>query len=165
MRPVPVTLAMASSVDDWDIDGDGVYGEASGPTVQFTYSAAGSYPVGLRVTDADGATGTASTTVTVNDVPAPTLDDSDLVAHWTFDGTTADAMRGYLDGQLFGSGAGSQLWKHSGDVGIGAMDDATVFHDGNAGGDGHGFAGKVDDVRIYARVFAAAELDELWSLT
>ena len=42
------------------------------------------------------------------------------------------------------------------------MDDSTVFHDGNAGGDGYGFAGRMDDVRIYDRVFASDEVENLW---
>lgn len=51
----------------------------------------------------------------------------------------ADALRGYLDGVEFASGAGSQLWTRSGDIGIGRMDDdgkglehTTTFHDGDA---------------------------------
>ena len=83
----------------------------------------------------------------------------------TLDGNASvqpNALRGYLDGQLFGSGAGSQLWARSGDVGIGRMDDTTVFHNGKQGGDGFGFAGLIDDVRIYDRVFASDEVEDLW---
>jgi hypothetical protein len=83
----------------------------------------------------------------------------------TLDGTTSvqpDALKGYLDGVLFGSGAGSQLWGHSGDVGIGMMDDTTVFHDGKATGDGYGFAGLMDDVRVYDRIFSSDDVEDLW---
>lgn len=283
----------------WDLDADGQYDDASGPMATFSSTVTGIHTVAVQVTDADGAGNTAFLNLNVDESAPEPIDDSALVAHWTFDGTTADvapsgasaddgtlrgdavivedairgealsldgtgdyldvadsvdlntsiisqrtiglwfntddaetrqvlfeegggsrglsiyvdggqvyvggwnkpggesgwggtflsapivagqwhhvvltldggtattddAMRGYLDGQLFGSGAGSQLWKHSGDVGIGAMDDATVFHDGNRGGDGFGLSGKIDEFRIYDRVLGANEVDQLWSLT
>ena len=83
----------------------------------------------------------------------------------SLDGTTSlqpNALRVHLDWQRFGSGDGSQLWARSGDVGIGRMDDTTVFHNGKQGGDGFGFAGLIDDVRIYDRVFASNEVEDLW---
>lgn len=283
----------------WDMDGDGQFDDANGPVAAFSAAQAGVYSVAVRVTDDQGLSDTGQTTVTVTEVPAPSLDNTALVAHWEFEGnaadnapfgstsddgvlqdnaqlvndaqrgevllldgegdyldvvdsadlnqkvvsqrtvglwfkvdnsesrqvlfeegggsrglsiytdggqvyvggwnrpssesgwsgtflsapivagqwhhvaltldggtsTSSDAMRGYVDGHLFGSGAGSHLWKHSGDVGIGSMDDATAFHDGNAGGDGFGFGGKLDDVRVYDRVFAAAEVEQLWLLS
>ena len=45
----------------------------------------------------------------------------------------SDAFRGYLDGQQFGTGSGSQLWNHSGNVAVGAVDGSTRFHDGPVG--------------------------------
>ena len=53
---------------DWDF-GDGT--TAKGVTVSHIYSAAGSYPVSLTVTDDQGATDTITQTVTVSEVPPP----------------------------------------------------------------------------------------------
>jgi plastocyanin len=64
---------------EWDFDGDGSYesdGKAS-PTLEHTYSEAGTYEVGLRVTDDDGATaeGSMSLEVLAAEQPAPSGDD------------------------------------------------------------------------------------------
>ena len=61
---------------------------------------------------------------------------------------TQNAFRGYLDGQQFGSGAGSQLWDHSGGIGIGNINGEARFQDGMTPGSGSGFAGSVDEVII-----------------
>ena len=57
----PVVLKAASRgrgiTFAWDLDGDGVYGDATGPTVTSTFSA-GSHTVGVRATDAFGRTST-----------------------------------------------------------------------------------------------------------
>jgi hypothetical protein len=39
----------------WDLDGDGAFDDARGPVASVTFTNAGSYPVGLLVTDRDGA--------------------------------------------------------------------------------------------------------------
>lgn len=58
----------------WDLDGDGIYGDAIGTTAGRTFATAGSFVVRMRVTDNDGATGVASTTVTVVDgAPSPSF--------------------------------------------------------------------------------------------
>jgi PKD domain-containing protein len=45
----------------WDLDGDGAFDDAQGPIASVTFADAGSYPVGLLVTDRDGAShGTAA---------------------------------------------------------------------------------------------------------
>ena len=74
---------------DWDLDGDGLYDDASGVGVAFDTAAPGFFTVGLRVTDVDGAGGTDSASVTVNDVApaAPTGlvatgDDSQVALDW-----------------------------------------------------------------------------------
>ncbi|NOZ07338.1 MAG: LamG domain-containing protein, partial [FCB group bacterium] len=67
------------------------------------------------------------------------------------DGTAAllpDAIRGYLDGQLFGSGDGSQLWGHKGDIGVGCVDGKTRFHDSTSVG-ANGFEGLLEDIRVW----------------
>jgi len=55
---------------DWDLNGDGVYGDASGPVVSKRFDAPGSYTVGVRVTDAQGATAFALAQVDVQPQPA-----------------------------------------------------------------------------------------------
>jgi glucose/arabinose dehydrogenase/PKD repeat protein len=71
---VPLTAAFdakASSDPDpgdtltyaWDLDGDGAYDDATGPTAAYVYAASGSRNVGLRVTDSRGAQATSQQTV------------------------------------------------------------------------------------------------------
>jgi PKD repeat protein len=38
----------------WDLDGDGLYGDGSGPVFRQPFAAAGTYDIGLQVTDSDG---------------------------------------------------------------------------------------------------------------
>jgi PKD repeat protein len=54
---------------DWDLDDDGQFDDASGPTVQHAYSTPGNKTVGLRVTDSSGATHSTTRTVPVNAAP------------------------------------------------------------------------------------------------
>ncbi len=49
----------------WDLDNDGDYDDASGVTTSFTSTTAGTFTVGVQVTDDEGATSTESTTVSV----------------------------------------------------------------------------------------------------
>ena len=55
--PLHVNFTAASSSDpdagdtltyDWDLDGDGAYDDATGPTAEFTYDTAGSYLAACR---------------------------------------------------------------------------------------------------------------------
>ena len=72
--PVPLTVSFdgTGSSDpegkplsySWDLNGDGTFGDATGSTASYTYTAAGVYHPSLRVTDDQGATDTASVTVT-----------------------------------------------------------------------------------------------------
>ncbi|HYF26210.1 MAG TPA: PKD domain-containing protein [Baekduia sp.] len=55
----------------WDLDGDGVFGDAVGAQATRTFAAAGNYQVALRVTDTGGKTDTATRTVVVAAAPAP----------------------------------------------------------------------------------------------
>ena len=54
----------------WDLDGNGVYDNGAGPTALRTFSAAGSYVVGLRVTDNDGAVSFYSQSIAVAAAPS-----------------------------------------------------------------------------------------------
>ena len=69
-----------------------------------------------------------------------------------------NAFRGYLDGEQFGSGAGSQLWDHSGGIGIGNINGGTRFHDGMTPDSGSGFAGIIDEVRVFNDALSSSEV-------
>jgi dienelactone hydrolase len=70
------------------------------------------------------------------------------------------ALRGYLDGRLFGAGDGSQLWAHSGGIGVGGNNGSTVYHNGNSSVD-YRFEGLLDEVRIYNRTLSDDEVSIL----
>jgi subtilisin-like proprotein convertase family protein len=59
----------------WDFDGNGTYETAGGstPTISHQFASAGTYPVGLQVTDNNGATGTTSVSVHVTQPPLAAL--------------------------------------------------------------------------------------------
>jgi len=59
---------------EWDLDNDGRFGDAVGITASMSFSDSGSYIVGLRVTDNDGASSTALMSITVNNVPPWNID-------------------------------------------------------------------------------------------
>ncbi|NJM96063.1 MAG: hypothetical protein HC800_01575 [Phormidesmis sp. RL_2_1] len=74
----------------------------------------------------------------------------------------AGAFTAYLDGVQFASGEGSQLWSRTADVGFGAVNGDTRFHDGTGGSTGsNAFAGSLDDARIYNRALENAEIASL----
>src|SRR4029077_19644335 len=58
----------------WDLDGDGLYNDATGKVASRTYSAPGNVHVGLRGTDIDGAGDTTTRLISPgNDPPVPTI--------------------------------------------------------------------------------------------
>jgi PKD repeat protein len=57
----------------WDLDGDGQYADASDRVASKTFTKAGQYTVGLRVTDTDGATDVERTVVNVASRPSQPL--------------------------------------------------------------------------------------------
>ena len=60
---------------------------------------------------------------------------------------TNNAFKGYLDGTQFGTGEGSKLWNHGGDVSI-ARNRDTKFHSGDYNSSRY-FAGMIDEVRLW----------------
>ena len=63
----------------WDLNGDGTFGDATGSTASYTYTTAGVYHPSLRVTDDQGASDTASVTVTAgNTAPTAVIDSPDV---------------------------------------------------------------------------------------
>jgi len=68
-----------------------------------------------------------------------------------------NALNAYLDGQLFGSGDGSQLWGHSGDITFGNGTDTRLANGATTAGT-NGFAGWIDDARLYNRALSAHDI-------
>ena len=87
----------------WDLNGDGTFGDATGPAASYTYTTAGVYHPSLRVTDDQGASDTASVTVTVgNTAPVAVIDSPLSSLTWrvgdaiNFSGHATDAQDGTL---------------------------------------------------------------------
>ncbi|MEO1400227.1 MAG: LamG domain-containing protein, partial [Cyanobacteria bacterium J06635_1] len=76
---------------------------------------------------------------------------------------SANSMTASLNGEVFGQGEGSQLWGHSGDIGIGSVNGGTKFHDGTEPSKGHGLTGAVDGVQIYNDALTSNQVQELAS--
>lgn len=77
------------------------------------------------------------------------------------DSTVSDeAFRAYFNGQLFGSGVGSQLWGHQGEIGIGSANGTTRFHSGSAN-EQSAFVGAIDELQIYNTALNAEEVQWL----
>jgi endoglucanase len=79
-----------------------------------------------------------------------------------------NVLTAYLDGQQFGQGAGSQLWEHGADIGLGNVKDGTAFAiPGQKGfeavrGDGdYGFLGTIDDVSVYNYALSGSAIHTL----
>ena len=70
------------------------------------------------------------------------------------------ALTGYLNGSSFGSAPGSQLWSHPGNIGIGGINESTIFHDGGQAS-GAFFNGTIDNFNIFNSALDAAEVNAL----
>ncbi|WP_157610164.1 PQQ-dependent sugar dehydrogenase [Spirillospora albida] len=95
---VPLTYA-------WDLDGDGAFDDSAAARPSHTYTAAGRYTVGLRVTDTRGAADTATTTITAGSTPpVATITSPAAGTTWkvgdriAFTGTGTDGEDGALSG-------------------------------------------------------------------
>jgi hypothetical protein len=116
----------------WDLDNDGLYDDAFGPTASRSFPALGNYPVGLRVTDDGSPEKTATTTVVVQiTIPpiAPTADaDGPYVfcpqaQPWFLDGSgSVNPDEGQSEPGQPGDTIQSYLWDLDGDS---AFDDAS----------------------------------------
>ena len=87
----------------WDLNGDGTFGDATTPTASYTYTSSGIYTASLRVTDDQGASDTASVTITVgNTAPVAVIDAPGATLTWqvgqtiSFSGHATDTQDGTL---------------------------------------------------------------------
>jgi glucose/arabinose dehydrogenase len=87
----------------WDLNGDGTFGDATGPTASYTYTTSGIYTASLLVTDDQGASDTTSVTITVgNTPPVAVIDAPGSSLTWqvgqtiNFSGHATDAQDGTL---------------------------------------------------------------------
>jgi PKD repeat protein len=91
----------------WDLDGDGQYDDSTAVSPTYTYTAEGSYPASLRVTDDGGLTGTAAVPITVGStgtntkpeatITSPTADQTWRVGtRFDFAGAATDPQQGGL---------------------------------------------------------------------
>ena len=92
----------------WDLDGDGAYDDSTAASPSFTYTTAGTYDVGLKVTDRSGATDTTTVRVTPgNTPPTATITSPSSTLTWQvgdaidFSGTATDAEDGTLPPSAF----------------------------------------------------------------
>jgi len=69
-----------------------------------------------------------------------------------------DKFEMWLDGVLLEKAPGGQLHNHSNDNAIGYTRNNNVFHDGNAGADGHYFEGAIDEVWILNEALTQVEI-------
>jgi hypothetical protein len=70
-----------------------------------------------------------------------------------------DRFELFIDGASATSTTGiGRLFNHSRDVGVGAMNDATVFHDSQSSGNGFSFGGVIDEVAAYPTPLGSAEV-------
>ncbi|MGF1512996.1 MAG: glycoside hydrolase family 9 protein [Elainellaceae cyanobacterium] len=77
------------------------------------------------------------------------------------DTVTGDALRGYLDGVQFGSGQGSQLWGHTGGIGVGNLNGGNLIAGEKVSGGSYGFDGLMDEVMIANTALTAGQVEAL----
>ena len=72
----------------------------------------------------------------------------------------ADHLLLFVDGKQVGSGDAACIGAHTGDICIGWAG-TTLYHDGKTGERSNAFAGRVDDVMVFARALSEAEVKAL----
>ena len=107
--PLPVDFDGSRSSDPeggaltyaWDLDGDGQYDDATGVTASRTYANPGDVTVGLKVTDTEPTSGTASKVINVgNEPPVPVISSPTSALKWkvgdlvSFSGSATDPQDG-----------------------------------------------------------------------
>lgn len=114
--PLTVQFSAASSTDPdgdalkfaWDLDGDGAYDDSTSAAPNLTYTTVGTKTIGLKVTDAKGAFGTAAYTLRVGDnAPAVTITTPTTTTNWSvgqaisFGATATDSEDGTLPASAY----------------------------------------------------------------
>jgi PKD repeat protein len=112
-RPLTVNFDGSGSHDpdagdlliyEWDLDGDGQFGDSSAAAPSHTYLAGGAYVVTLRVTDTSGATATDTVTINVGSGPVGAIETPAAGTTWatgetvSFSGSGTDDEDGALPG-------------------------------------------------------------------
>jgi hypothetical protein len=73
-----------------------------------------------------------------------------------------DKFEMWLDGDLVAKASGGQLHGHSDNIGIGATNQNTVFHDGDGSGTNRDFfSGIIDEVRLYSTPLTEEDMKEI----
>ena len=91
-------------------------------------------------------------------VSTPIAANTDFTASFDFSAPT-NTVRGYLNGNLFGTtaGIGANLPSHSGGIGLGGVNNLIRLHDGSTVGTGNGFQGQIADFILYNESFTDAD--------
>lgn len=95
------------------------------------------------------------------DISAPIVAGQTYHVAFVYDGPNTQ-FTGYLDGVEIGTvdtNGATTFPSHSGNIGIGGASDAVQWHDGESGGGGFAFDGRISNVAIYNRALAQSELD------
>jgi hypothetical protein len=134
---------------EWDLDNDGAYDDASGPTTTTSFPAVGDYPVGLRVTDNDSPEKSDTTTLIVRITTPPIAPTAQAdgpyvlcpqVQPWFLDGTgSINPDEGQSEPGRPGDTIQSYEWELDGDGdfddALGAQPDVTAFFQASGVGD------------------------------
>ena len=110
--PLTVTLDASGSSDpdpgdqlsySWDLNGDGIFGDAAGVTASTTFTTPGNHSVAVKVTDNAGASSIATLTIAVGPgAPVVTIAQPTTPTHWAagdpipFQGSAIDPTDGVL---------------------------------------------------------------------
>ena len=88
-----------------------------------------------------------------------------LVIRDAKDKVEKDKFEMWLDGKLIAQEKGGQLHNHGDDIGIGYVNQNTVFHDEDGSGtDIHHFEGLIDEVAVYGAALEKADFEQLASV-
>ena len=73
----------------------------------------------------------------------------------------SNTLKGYFNGLEFASEHGEAMHSHSDRTGFGDIAERTLFHDGSSEEAPYGFAGGIDEVKIYDRALTSTEISAL----
>ena len=92
---------------------------------------------------------------------APIAANSTYVVGSVFD-SGAGTFDGYVNGAQVGTaGVGVAQAAHSGDIGVGGMNQDSRFHDGSVNGNGFGLSGEIGELLVYRDALNATEIQDL----